>query len=132
MAYYGSYFFCLPGFREQVEEILLRKAHYMNGVCPNVNIHVLKEYKTSKNLNILKSFILKLPVISFKGGFQRANDMMEKESCKVFRIFPNCGTCFKKRIFSIVPFLVISNGNSSCFQINTKRYDSGTKTLPAA
>lgn len=33
----------------------------MNGVCPNVNIHVLKEYKTSKNLNILKSFILKLP-----------------------------------------------------------------------
>lgn len=27
---------------------------YMNGACPNVNIHVLKEYKTSKNKNILK------------------------------------------------------------------------------
>lgn len=92
-----------------------------------------------KNIKLQKTKIFKVPsfwsslsAVSRGDGFYRANDMMEKESCKVFRIFPNCGTCFKNRIFSKVPFLVISNGNSSCFQINAKRHDSGTKTLPAA
>lgn len=84
MVYNGLYFFCLFGFCEQVEEILFRKVYYMNGVCLNVNIYVLKEYKILKNLNILKFFILKFFVISFKGGFQCVNDMMEKELCKVF------------------------------------------------
>lgn len=123
----------LPGYRGQVEKILFRKAIYEWRVseCQHSYIERILNFKKQKYFKV-PSFWNSLACHQFHGEFYRANDIMEKESCKVFRIFPNCRTCFKKRIFSIVPFLVISNGISSCFQINTKRHDSGTKTVPAA
>lgn len=40
-----------------------------HGVCPNVNIHLLKEYKTSKYKNILKYHHFETPCHQFQGGF---------------------------------------------------------------
>lgn len=107
----------LPGYRGQVEKILFRKAIYEWRVseCQHSYIERILNFKKQKYFKV-PSFWNSLACHQFHGEFYRANDIMEKESCKVFRIFPNCRTCFKKRIFSIVPFLVISNGIRSCFR----------------